>query len=117
MKEQRQKSLQLEVTAIWWNPVPSIDRKMRATGRAGLPKDDANADIGTIFHERLPDRSMPKRAKMRFAPNSGYAFAVGDDAWHSADPVHDRVKFRDSSQPRQAARQFPGQRVRNRMPF
>ncbi|THD75538.1 MAG: hypothetical protein E7813_01210 [Bradyrhizobium sp.] len=61
-----------------------------------LPKDDANTDIGTIFHERLPDRSMPKRAKMRFAPNSGYAFAVGDDTWHSADPVHDRVKSRDS---------------------
>jgi hypothetical protein len=33
---------------------------------------------------------------MRFAPNSGYAFAVGTDTWHSADPVHNRVKTRDS---------------------
>jgi hypothetical protein len=33
---------------------------------------------------------------MRFAPNTGYAFAVGQDTWHSADPVHDRVKSRDS---------------------
>ena len=61
-----------------------------------LPKDDANTDIGTIFHERLPDGSMPKRAQMRFAPNTGYAFAVGTDTWHSADPVHNRVKTRDS---------------------
>jgi len=61
-----------------------------------LPKDDANTDIGTIFHERLPGGSMPKKAQMRFAPNSGYAFAVSIDTWHSADPVHDRVKSRDS---------------------
>jgi hypothetical protein len=61
-----------------------------------LPRDDANTDIGTIFHERLADGSMPKRAQMKFASNSGYAFAVGDDTWHSADPVHNRVKTRDS---------------------
>ncbi len=61
-----------------------------------LPKDDANTDIGTIFHEKLPDGSLPKKAQMRFAPNTGYAFAVGEDTWHSADPVHDRVKSRDS---------------------
>jgi hypothetical protein len=33
-----------------------------------LPKDDANTDIGTIFHEKLPDGSLPKKAQMRFAP-------------------------------------------------
>ncbi len=33
---------------------------------------------------------------MRFAPNSGYAFAVGTDTWHSADPVGPEVKTRDS---------------------
>ena len=61
-----------------------------------LPADDANTDIGTIFHAKLPDGSMPKTRQMRFAPNTGYAFAVGDDTWHSADPVHNRVKTRDS---------------------
>jgi hypothetical protein len=61
-----------------------------------LPADDANTEIGTIFHDKLPDGSMPKTRQMRFAPNSGYAFAVGDDTWHSADPVHNRVKTRDS---------------------
>ena len=47
-----------------------------------LPKDDANTDIGTIFHDVLPDGSKPKATQMRFAPNSGYAFAVGSDTWH-----------------------------------
>jgi hypothetical protein len=61
-----------------------------------LPRGDANDDIGTIFHEKLADGSMPKKAQMRFAPNTGYAFAVGEDTWHSADPVHNRVKTRDS---------------------
>ena len=61
-----------------------------------LPETNANADVGTIFHDVLPDGSKPKHTQMRFAPNTGYAFAVGDDTWHSADPVHDRVKTRDS---------------------
>jgi hypothetical protein len=61
-----------------------------------LPADDANTDIGTIFHDVLPDGSKPKHSQMRFARNTGYAFAVGTDTWHSADPVHNRVKTRDS---------------------
>jgi len=76
---------------------PHTDTKWKGiTVQLYLPADDANADIGTIFHERLPDGSMPKVTQMRFAPNSGYAFAVGQDTWHSADPVHNRVKTRDS---------------------
>lgn len=61
-----------------------------------LPRDDKTTHIGTIFHERLADGSMPKVTQMRFAPNTGYAFAVGDDTWHSADPVGSEVKTRDS---------------------
>jgi len=76
---------------------PHTDTKWKGiTVQLYLPADDANTDIGTIFHERLPDGSMPKVTQMRFAPNSGYAFAVGTDTWHSADPVHNRVKTRDS---------------------
>ena len=70
---------------------PHTDTRWKGiTVQLYLPADDANTDIGTIFHERLPDGSMPKKTQMNFAPNSGYAFAVGDDTWHSADPVHDR---------------------------
>jgi hypothetical protein len=61
-----------------------------------LPPDNSHTNIGTIFHERLPDGSKPRRAQMPFAPNSGYAFAVWNDTWHSADPVGAEVKTRDS---------------------
>lgn len=61
-----------------------------------LPPDNSHANIGTIFHERMPDGTKPRRAKVPFAPNSGYAFAVGDETWHSADPVGPEVKTRDS---------------------
>ena len=39
---------------------------------------------------------MPKRKQMRFAPNTGYAFAVDKETWHSADPVGTEVTTRDS---------------------
>jgi hypothetical protein len=61
-----------------------------------LPPDDKTEHIGTIFHERLPDGSIPKVLKMPFLPNTGYAFAVGSDTWHSADAVGPEVKTRDS---------------------
>jgi hypothetical protein len=61
-----------------------------------LPPDASATHIGTIFHDVLADGSMPKAAQMKFAPNSGYAFAVGDNTWHSADPVGGEVKTRDS---------------------
>lgn len=61
-----------------------------------LPPDDSTNHIGTIFHDKLADGSMPKVIKMPFSPNSGYAFAVGDNTWHSADPVGPEVKTRDS---------------------
>jgi len=76
---------------------PHTDTRWKGiTVQLYLPADDANTDIGTIFHDVLRDGSKPKAAQMRFAPNTGYAFAVGTDTWHSADPVHNRVKTRDS---------------------
>ena len=76
---------------------PHTDTRWKGiTVQLYLPETDANTDIGTIFHDVLSDGSKPKATQMRFAPNSGYAFAVGTDTWHSADPVHDRVKTRDS---------------------
>jgi len=76
---------------------PHTDTRWKGiTVQLYLPKDDANTDFGTIFHEKLPDGSLPKKAQMRFAPNTGYAFAVGTDTWYSADPVHTRVKSRVS---------------------
>src|SRR5712671_802967 len=61
-----------------------------------LPPDNSTPHIGTIFHEVLPNGRKPKKAQMAFSPNSGYAFAVADNTWHSADPVGQEVKTRDS---------------------
>jgi hypothetical protein len=76
---------------------PHTDARWKGiTAQFYLPEDANNTDIGIIFHEVKPDGSRPKHSQMRFAPNTGYAFAVGTDTWHSADAVHNRVKTRDS---------------------
>jgi hypothetical protein len=76
---------------------PHTDTKWKGiTVQFYLPSDDSTRHIGTIFHERLPDGSFKKAKQMPFSPNSGYAFAVGSDTWHSADPVGSEVKTRDS---------------------
>jgi hypothetical protein len=80
-----------------YNITPHTDTKWKGiTVQFYLPPDDTTKHIGTIFHEKLPDGSLPKAIKMPFSPNSGYAFAVGSDSWHSADPVGPEVKTRDS---------------------
>ncbi len=61
-----------------------------------LPRDNSATHVGTIFHSVGPDRSLKKATQMKFARNSGYAFAVGTDTWHSADPVGYDVETRDS---------------------
>jgi len=61
-----------------------------------LPPDNSTPHIGTIFHEVLPSGRKPKKAQMPFSPNNGYAFAVADNTWHSADPVGPEVNTRDS---------------------
>jgi len=61
-----------------------------------LPRDRSIEHVGTIFHQHLADGSLKKTKQVPFAPNSGYAFAVGTDTWHSADRVGLEVKTRDS---------------------
>jgi hypothetical protein len=61
-----------------------------------LPPDNSTPHIGTIFHEILPDGKKAKKTQMPFLPNTGYAFAVGNNTWHSVDPVGPEVKTRDS---------------------
>ena len=76
---------------------PHTDTKWKGiTVQLYLPGDRANPHIGTIFHEKRADGSLAKTKQMSFAPNSGYAFAVGTDTWHSADRVGPEVKTRDS---------------------
>jgi hypothetical protein len=60
-----------------------------------LPRDDSMMHIGTVIHEQAADGSLKRSGRGRFAPNSGFAFAVGDNTWHSVDPVGPEVKTRD----------------------
>ena len=77
-----------------------------------LPRDAATAHIGTIFHDSSQEKK--KVAQMQFVPNSGYAFAVGEESWHSADPVGSEVKTRDSILLTYFVDQGPLRKVRNR---
>ena len=61
-----------------------------------LPPNNSTPHIGTMFHATWPDRSIPESAQMIFSPNTGYAFAVADNTWHSVHPVGPEIKTRDS---------------------
>lgn len=68
-----------------------------AASRVSQSPDRAHTNIAAIFHEHNADGGCSTNAKqISFAPNSGYAFAVGTDTWHSADAVEAEVKTRDS---------------------
>jgi hypothetical protein len=60
-----------------------------------LPPDDSTAHIGTVLHARAADGTLVRAGQGRFAPNTGLAFAVGDDSWHSVDKVGPEVRTRD----------------------
>ncbi|MGB7037225.1 MAG: hypothetical protein WBD71_17060 [Xanthobacteraceae bacterium] len=77
---------------------PHTDTRWKGiTVQLYLPPDRAHTNIGTIFHDHTADGGCGAKAKqMSFAPNTGYAFAVGTDTWHSADAVGAEVKTRDS---------------------
>lgn len=53
-----------------------------------LPADESQLHLGTLFHSRAADGSYIVARAMRFAPNSGYAFAVCPTSYHSVNPMH-----------------------------
>ena len=61
-----------------------------------LPHDASIAHVGTAFLEPMPDGGFATREQMPFVPNSGYAFVVDKDTWHSAGPIGPEVTSRDS---------------------
>ena len=76
---------------------PHTDTRWKGiTVQLYLPADRSITHIGTIFHRKRADGTLEKDRQMSFAPNSGYAFAVGTDTWHSADRIGPEVKTRDS---------------------
>jgi hypothetical protein len=77
---------------------PHTDTRWKGiTVQLYLPRDRSISHVGTIFHDKRADGGCGAKAKqMTFAPNTGYAFAVGTDTWHSADAVGPEVSSRDS---------------------
>ncbi len=61
-----------------------------------LPRDNSIDHVGTVFHARNADKTFIRAAQMKFAPNTGYAFAVDKNTWHSVDTVGAEVETRDS---------------------
>ncbi len=66
------------------------------TSQFYLPKDDSQLHLGTSFHERLPNGEFKKVKTLPFAPNSGYAFPVTDQSWHSVEQLRPEDKPRES---------------------
>jgi hypothetical protein len=61
-----------------------------------LPRDRSIEHVGTLFHKRTGENTYQKASQMSFFPNTGYAFAVGKDTYHSVDTVGPEVQTRDS---------------------
>jgi hypothetical protein len=71
-------------------------RRKGMTIQLYLPRDRAIEHVGTVFHRRTGPKQYDRALQMPFAPNVGYAFAVGDDTYHSVDTVGPEVRTRDS---------------------
>lgn len=92
------------------NPTPLLVRDLRGykisihqdivqkamTVQFYLPQDDSQRHLGTSFYSRMPDKSFTKIKQMKFLPNTGYAFAVGDNTWHGVDQVCNEDGIRNS---------------------
>lgn len=79
-----------------------------------LPEDDSISHIGTRMDRRKPNGGFELARKMSFLPNTGYAFAVGADTWHSVDPVGPEVRTRDTILHTYFVDNTPALKLRNR---
>ncbi|HBY63295.1 MAG TPA: hypothetical protein DEH78_26025 [Solibacterales bacterium] len=61
-----------------------------------LPSDESQLHLGTLFHARAADGSYTLARAMRFAPNTGYAFAVCPSSFHSVSPMRPEDRPRNS---------------------
>lgn len=66
------------------------------TAQIYLPSDLSQVQLGTTFYSQLPSRQFLYSKRMRFAPNSGYAFAVHDHSWHGVDTLSAQAGVRNS---------------------
>ncbi|MBN9024173.1 MULTISPECIES: hypothetical protein [Kaistia] len=79
-----------------------------------LPRDESLNGVGTVFSSRGADGKFTRVKQMDFIPNHGYAFAVGDNTWHSVDPTGELPMSRDSILHTYFVDQTAFQKARNR---
>ena len=62
-----------------------------------LPTDDSQLHLGTTFHTKGANEcGFTKVETLKFARNTGYAFPVTTDSWHSVEPMKDSDGERNS---------------------
>ena len=90
-------------------------RSKAMTVQLYLPADRSIKHVGTVFHRRTGHGSYERAGRMSFAPNTGYAFAVNDDTYHSVDTVGPEVRTRDSILLTYFLDERPLERTKNRV--
>jgi hypothetical protein len=73
-------------------------RRKAMTIQLYLPRDESIRHVGTAFHRHVGPgkKDFVEARRMPFVPNVGYAFAVGQDTWHSVQTLGPEVVTRDS---------------------
>src|SRR5215510_5321115 len=71
-------------------------RSKAITVQIYLPRDRSLEHLGTVFHKAKGRDGFERALQMPFAPNTGYAFAVGAETYHSVDKIGPEVRTRDS---------------------
>jgi len=71
-------------------------RSKAITVQLYLPRDRSLEHLGTVFHKARGRDRFERALQMPFAPNTGYAFAVGAETYHSVDRLGPEVGTRDS---------------------
>jgi len=63
--------------------------KKAVTFQLYLPEDESNVDVGTVVytHDKKDKKKFNKFKQFRFAPNTGYGFAVTKKSWHGVEPI------------------------------
>jgi hypothetical protein len=81
---------------VGYRIAPHTDTRWKGiTVQLYLPPDESIRHVGTGFDAR-EGNDFRRVKQMQFKPNHGYAFAVGDNTWHSVDACGELPISRDS---------------------
>ncbi|HWF19596.1 MAG TPA: hypothetical protein VG754_10015 [Verrucomicrobiae bacterium] len=74
---------------------PDVPQKAITT-QYYLPEDENQKQLGTVLHERLPGGGFNEICTLPFLPDSGYAFPVTTESWHSVKVMNTNGPPRNS---------------------